>query len=139
MVGNNYLLWENDTFIVKTPFNPHQPYSEGLHIIVAPKEDIETAWQDPALSGEAFRLASQVGQAIVSAGLAPWLNFQANGNWGLLPGATPFFHIHIYGRNKTESWGRPITLPELPGTYHNEPMPEQDRELLVRRLSEVLL
>ena len=131
MIGNNYLLWENDTFLVKTPFNPHIPYSEGLHILVAPKADISTAWDDPTLSGEAFALAAKVSKVINNLELAPWLNLQANGNWGLLPDATPFFHIHIYGRNKTDSWGKPITLPEMPKTYNNEPMPEQDRKLLV--------
>lgn len=138
MIGNNYLLWENDTFLVKTPFNPHIPYSEGLHILVAPKADVVTAWEDSELSGEAFKLASKVSKVISDLNLAPWLNLQANGNWGLLPGATPFFHIHIYGRNKTESWGKPITLPELPKTYNNEPMPEYDRELLTRALKENL-
>ena len=138
MIGNNYLLWENDTFLVKTPFNPHIPYSEGLHVIVAPKADIVTAWEDAELSGEAFKLASKVSKVINELNLAPWLNLQANGNWGLLPGATPFFHIHIYGRNMTESWGKPITLPELPKTYQNDPMTEADRELLTNVLKENL-
>ncbi|MFZ1250438.1 MAG: hypothetical protein WAR37_03290 [Candidatus Microsaccharimonas sp.] len=138
MIGNNYLLWENDTFLVKTPFNPHIPYSEGLHILVAPREDIITAWEDPELSGEAFRLASKVSKVIIELNMAPWLNLQANANWGLLPGATPFFHIHIYGRNKTESWGKPILPPEMPKTYSNEPMPEQDRELLIEELKNSL-
>ena len=138
MIGNNYLLWEDDTFMVKTPFNPHTTYLEGLHVIVAPKADVLSAWEDPELSGEAFKLASKVSKIISDLNLAPWLNLQANGNWGLLPGATPFFHIHIYGRNKTESWGKPITLPELPKTYSNEPMPERDRELLTRAFKEDL-
>jgi diadenosine tetraphosphate (Ap4A) HIT family hydrolase len=138
MIGNNYLLWENDTFLVKTPFNPHIPYSEGLHVIVAPKNDILSAWEDPELSGEAFKLASKVSKIISNLDLAPWQNLQANGNWGLLPGATPFFHIHIYGRNKTESWGKPITIPELPKTYSNDPMPDADRELLANALKDNL-
>ena len=138
MIGNNYLLWEDDTFLVKTPFNPHIPYSEGLHILVAPKADIATAWENPNLSGEAFKLAAKVSKVISDLNLTPWLNLQANGNWGLLPGATPFFHIHIYGRNKTESWGKPITLPELPKTYSNESMPENDRELLTQALKNSL-
>lgn len=138
MIGNNYLLWENDTFLVKTPFNPHIPYSEGLHILVAPKADIATAWDDPELSGEAFKLASNVSKIISNLDLAPWINLEANGNWGLLAGATPFFHIHIYGRNKTKSWGKPIILPEMPRTYQNDPMPEHDRELLIRAFRETL-
>ena len=138
MIGNNYLLWEDDTFLVKTPFNPHTSYVEGLHVIVAPKADITTAWDDPELTGRAFTLASKVTQIMSELKLAPWFNLQANGNWGLLPGATPFFHVHIYGRNQTDSWGKPITIPELPKTYHNEPMPESDRELLAHALKERL-
>ncbi len=61
----------------------------------------------------------------------PWFNIQSNGNWGLLPGVTPFFHVYIYGRNKTSEWGKPITLPEAPKTYKNEPMPEGDRDILI--------
>jgi diadenosine tetraphosphate (Ap4A) HIT family hydrolase len=122
-----YLLWDNDMFLVKTHINPHIPYSEGLHVLLAPKANIVTAWEDLELSGEALKLASKVRKVISEVNLAPWLNLQANGNWGLLPGATPFFHIHIYGRNKTESWGKPITIPELPKTYQNDPMPEADR------------
>ena len=138
MIGNNFVLWENDTFLVKTPFNPHIPYSEGLHVHVAPKADIVSAWEDPELSGEAFKIASKVSKVISDLSFAPWLNLQANGNWGLLPEATPFFHIHIYGRNKTESWGKPIKLPELPGTYKNDPMPEDDRNLLTAELKKNL-
>ncbi len=90
MTGNNHLLWEDGTFFVKTPFNPHISYVEGPHVIVAPKADVVAAWEDPELSGEAFKLASKVSKVISDLNLAPWLNLQANGNWGLLPGATPF-------------------------------------------------
>lgn len=134
MIGNNYLLWENDEYIVKTPFNPHIPYSEGLQIIVATKADQQTAWENPEAAGEAFRIAAEVCKVAENLQLAPWFNIQANGNWGLLPGATPFFHIHIYGRNKTDTWGKPIILPEAPKTYKNDPMPENDRKALADAL-----
>ena len=138
MIGNNFLLWENEEFIVKTPFNPQIQYKEGLHIIVAPKKDYKTAWEDPEVSARAFKLATQTCKYIQELNLAPWFNIQANGNWGLLPGSTPFFHLHIYGRNKTESWGKPIELPVLPKTYQNEPMPEQTRILITETLGQAL-
>jgi len=138
MVGNNYLLWKDDSFIIKTPFNPHIKYIEGPHLIVAPQEDIESAWQNPVLAGKAFELASKVCGIMLDSDLAPWFNIQANANWGLLPGAHPFFHLHIYGRNKTDTWGKPIALPELPKTYQNNPMPEKDRELLTQLFKESL-
>jgi len=135
---NNFTLWENDTFVIKTPFNPHQPYSEGLHLVVKSKEEVKTAWQDPQLTGETFQLAAKACAIIEELGLAPWFNLQANGNWGLLPGADMFFHVQVYGRNKTESWGKPIVLPEAPKTYTNEPMPESDRNLLAQAFTDRL-
>ena len=132
MHGNhNYLLWEDDDFIIRTPLNPHISYSEGLQLVVSTKQDISAAWQNPQLAGRAFELAANACKVMENLGLAPWFNIQANGNWGLLPGATPFFHIHIYGRNKTASWGKPIALPEAPKTYQNYPMPESDRNILI--------
>lgn len=127
MIGNNYLLWENDKFIVKTPFNPHLSYTEGLHIVVMTKTNEKNAWEDPEISGTTFKLAAKVCQIAEELHLAPWFNIQSNGNWGLLPDGAPWFHVHIYGRNKTQSWGKPITLPEAPKTFNNEPMPEADR------------
>lgn len=127
---HSFTLWENDTFTVSTPMNPHIPYSEGLHVIVAPRQATKSAWQDVDLAAETFRLASTVCKTMEELQLAPWFNLQANGNWGLLPGGTPFFHVHVYGRNKTGMWGKPVVLPEAPGTYHNQPMPEAERSKL---------
>lgn len=138
MVGNNYLLWENDDFVVKTPFNPHTPYEEGPHLVVAPKADFDNAWQDVEVSTRAFSVASRAYQIMSENDIAPWFNIQANGNWGLLPGAKPFFHIHIYGRNRTSSWGKPISLPTAPGSYDNEPMPREVRDKLTRLFKEAL-
>lgn len=124
---NSIILWENSEFAVSTPKNPHIPYSEGMHLVVAPKTDIPNAWADVELASKAFRLASQVCRTLSDLDMAPWFNLQANGNWGLLEGNTPFFHIHVYGRNKTQTWGKPLVLPEAPGTYTNDPMPEADQ------------
>ncbi len=134
MLGNNFLLWENDTFIICTPFNPHLSYSEGPIVIIKPKQDITHAWQEPTLTGVAFELAANVCKAMEGLKFAPWFNVQANGNWGLLPDATPFFHIYIYGRNRTERWAKPIILPEAPKTYHNDPMPAVARDMLANTL-----
>lgn len=131
MIGNNFLLWEDDRFFIKTPFNPHVPYVDGLHIIVATKQGPANAWEDPELTGQAFELAARACKIMDKLKLAPWFNLQANGNWGLLPGATPFFHIHIYGRNKTATWAKPIVLPVAPKTYQNDPMSEVDRNKLI--------
>ena len=131
MLGNNFLLWENGEFVIKTPFNPHIPYSEGAHLIVTSKLELETAWANPEVSAKTFEIAAKACQVMKDLGIAPWFNIQSNGNWGLLSGGKTFFHIHIYGRNQTANWGRPITLPELPGTYQNKPMPESARTILI--------
>jgi len=124
-------LWENDKFIIQTPLNPHLPNSEGLQLIVWSKQHLENAWQNPELGGEMFTVAAKACRIMEELEMAPWFNIGALGNWGLLPGRTPSFHIHIYGRNKTASWAKPLVLPEAPGTYHNEPMPESDRNKLI--------
>lgn len=133
--GNNFVLWRSGEFIVKTPFNPHTSYEEGANVIVQPIHEVASASEDPELAGKAFRLAAQVARVMETTGIAPWTNIQSNGNWGLLSGAAPFFHIYIYGRNKTARWAKPIILPEAPGTYTNEPMPEGDRVKLAEALA----
>lgn len=131
-MSGNYILWDNDSFLIATPLNPHLPYSEGLHLMITSKQAIANAWEDPQLAGEAFRLAAEACKIMKNLKLSPWFNVQANGNWGLLPGRTPFFHIHIYGRNKTASWGKPLVLPLAPQAYKNDPMPEADRTMLAK-------
>lgn len=128
---NSFTLWENDQFTISTPKNPHIPYSEGLHVIVSPKREVANAWQDVDLAEATFKLAAKACQIMESAQLAPWFNIQANGNWGLLPSSTPSFHVHILGRNKTDTWGKPLVLPVAPNTYQNDPMPEDDRTKLL--------
>jgi hypothetical protein len=58
------------------------PYSEGLHIIVAPKQEVANAWQDVGLASETFQLASSACKIMEDIQMAPWFNLQANGNWG---------------------------------------------------------
>lgn len=137
MLGNNFLLWENDNFVIKTPFNPHVPYSEGLHLIVTSKVVFEAAWYNPEISAQAFKLSAKACKIMEDIGIAPWFNVQSNGNWGLLSDGPRFFHIHVYGRNKTVNWGKPIALPELPGTYQNDPMPESDRTILIEAFKQL--
>jgi diadenosine tetraphosphate (Ap4A) HIT family hydrolase len=137
-IGKDFILWEDGSFLIETLFNPHQPYREGLHLLVKPKKEFENAWQNPKEASKAFELAARACKIILDIGLAPWFNIQANGNWGLLPGARPFFHIHIYARNKTKAWGKPLVLPEAPKTYNNEPMPEVHRQMLYKAFKEEL-
>jgi diadenosine tetraphosphate (Ap4A) HIT family hydrolase len=133
-----FILWENDVFIISTPHNPHLAYNEGLHVIVSPKRKVSSAWEDAELTAATFKLTAKACKIMEELEFAPWFNIQANGNWGLLPGRTSSFHVHILGRNKTSSWGKPVTLPETPGSYDNNPMPEADRESLTTAFKQQL-
>ena len=127
-------LWSNEKFEIFTPANPHISPEEGLHVVVYPKTNIPFAWTDPELCAEIFRIAAKVAQIMEELKLAPWFNLQANGNWGLLPGNTPKFHVHVYARRKGKTWGMPVQLPSTPKTYQNKPMTEDER----KNLSEAL-
>lgn len=97
----------------------------------------KNAWANPDVSSEAFKVAAKACKIMEEIEMAPWFNIQANGNWGLLTDGQKFFHIHVYGRNKTQNWGRPIVLPELPKTYANDPMPEPDRNILTEAFKQL--
>jgi hypothetical protein len=119
-------LWKGSKFEVCTLSNPHIPPSEGNHIIITPLKSEPNSWSNPRLTGEAFELAAQVCRIEEALGLAPWFNLMANGNWGLLPGKTPFFHVHIYGRRKGKTWAQPFPLPGTPDSFENDPMSEEE-------------
>ncbi len=136
MSKEEIMLVETEEFEVFTPKNPHTPPEEGPHVVVRPKADVASPWDDPNLCGESFKLAARLAQIMEELHLASWFNLQANGNWGLLPGKTPHFHVHIYGRKRTgKTWGEPVSLPLRPGTFHNDPMSEEAQEALRIRLA----
>jgi diadenosine tetraphosphate (Ap4A) HIT family hydrolase len=130
MKDESWTLWSNNKFEVFTPFNPHIPPEEGVHIIIVPTTNVETAWTDENLCAETFKVAAKVAQTMETLNLAPWFNLQANGNWGLLPGSSPWFHVHVYGRRKGTTWAQPVQIPLSPGTYSNKPMTKSERDEL---------
>lgn len=134
MKEEKWTLWFNEKFDIITLTNPHISPEEGLHVIVYPRENIFSAWSNPNLCGESFKIAAKVAQVIEDLKLAPWFNLQANGNWGLLPGNKPRFHVHIYARRKGKTWAMPIQLPPAPGTFNNKPMTEEERRILSEAL-----
>ena len=138
MENESWTLWSNSEFGVFTPFNPHTSSEEGLHVIVVPKVTVASVLIDENLSVETFRVAVKVAKAMEELNLAPWFNIQANGNWGLLPGNTPWFHVHVYARRKGKTWRMPVQIPLAPGTYNNKPMTEQEREDLSESLKKHL-
>ncbi|MDP4001061.1 MAG: hypothetical protein Q8P83_02370 [bacterium] len=139
MKQDSFILWEDTDFKVITPSNPHTPKKEGAHLVVIPKKETASAWEDLQISGKTFILAGKVCRTLKRLRLGDWFNIQANGNWGLLPGKKPSFHVHIYTRIKgSDTWGKPVQLPDLPGTFQNEPLSQKDISLLVKALAEDL-
>ena len=122
-------LWSDKDFSISTPSNPHITKEEGIHLKITTKKETANAWEDPVLCGKAFTFAAKVADIIVEKlKIVQWANLQYNGNWGLLPGNKPYFHIHIYGRKKTgKTWAQPVILPKLPETFNNEPLTEEER------------
>jgi len=138
-MADRWTLWEDARFAVTTTANPHLPPEEGCHILVAPKSPPPHAWADPALTGATFELAARVCQVMERIGIAPWFNLQANGNWGLLPGSTPYLHVHIYARLPDgKTWTQPVDLPKAPGEFGFSPLDETDRVRLSMALAEAL-
>ncbi len=133
-----FVLWKNDKFVLSTPKNPHLPKSEGCHLIIRPTKNLEKAWDNSKLCGEAFELASKIAKILIDEKIVDWVNLQYNDNWGLLKGKLSF-HVHIYGRKKSgKTWMQPVELPKLPGTFINEPMSKNDIEKLTAKLKEIL-
>lgn len=139
MKEESFILWENTDFKIITPSNPHTPQKEGVHLVVLPKKQIASAWEDIETGGKAFMLAGRVCKTLKRLNFGDWFNLQANGNWGLHPGKKPLFHIHIYARIKeSDTWGKPVKLPDLPGTFQHEPMSQEDISLLTKALKDDL-
>ncbi len=138
-MADTWTLWEDARFVVTTPGNPHLPPEEGCHLLVWPQDAPPNAWADPALTAATFELAARVSQVLERLGLVDWVNLQANGNWGLLLGATPKLHVHIYGRRRGgKTWAQPVDLPKAPGQFGFAPLSAADRERLTTALAEAL-
>lgn len=134
-----WIRWQDERFVVSTSDNPHLPPEEGCHLLVQTNEPPPHAWADPALTGEAFALTARVCRVLERLGLVDWVNLQANGNWGLLPGGSPHFHIHVYGRRKIgQTWAQPVQLPKAPGQFGFSPLSESDRDRIAAALAESL-
>ena len=138
-VPPSWTLWEDARFAVTTPANPHLPPEEGCHLLVLPKDPPPHAWADPAVTAAACELAARVSRVLGHLGLVDWVNLQANGNWGLLPGSTPHLHVHIYGRRKGgKTWAQPVELPTAPGQFGFAPLAEADRARIAAALAKSL-
>jgi len=138
-MAENWTLWEDARFVVTTTDNPHLPPDEGCHLLVWPKDAPPHAWADPPLTAATFELAARVSQVLERLGLVDWVNLQANGNWGLLPGATPKLHVHIYGRRRGgTTWAQPVDLPKAPARFGFAPLSEADRDRIRTTLTETL-
>lgn len=120
---NGRVLYQTKTFSVVTPLTkPHIPREEGGHLMICATEKYfpdRTAFS-PEEAVELMRLSMLTAEAFPAAmaerGVAiDRINFQENGNWALLSGRPPVFHLHLYARqigSRSQIWGEALFFPD---------------------------
>ena len=147
------IIFESENFVVEAADKPHVDREDGGHIKISPKTRVVDR-QDlsPKQAIELMRLTLVVGDAMarvmndhgVDIGR---INYQDNGNWGVLKPSGPHLHVHLYGRAKsakTHRYGQACYFPhkdEEPEYYADfKPLNEEDirdiRAEIERLLSE---
>lgn len=113
-------IYESKNFVVEAVDKPHIDRADGGHITITPKKRVVNRQQLTAkLAIELMRLTMVVGAAItavlnnrgVDIGL---INYQDNGNWGVLKHGGSHLHIHLYGRAKSakiQKYGEALYFP----------------------------
>ena len=119
------VVFETDNFLIVAPDErPHISRTDGGHLVVIPKQEVEDRTKLSApLATELMKMTMLAGAALRAA-LAPSgievgrINYQDNGNW------TPHLHVHIYGRAKgatVQKYGTPVTSPATKAGFLAEP------------------
>jgi diadenosine tetraphosphate (Ap4A) HIT family hydrolase len=131
------LILESEGFSVHVPENPHVDRLDGGHIIITPKVRVVDRTQlDPRNAIELIKLTMIIGEAMQTVlnrrGIdVVRINYQDNGNWGLLELTGPFLHVHLYGRAKSSRFqkhGEALYLPSRTSNYYANcsPLNEDD-------------
>ena len=114
-------IYQTNNFLVFTLKKPHISREDGGHIVIAPTEKVLDRTQLSARKAiELMRLTMIVGEAMarvlnehgVDVGR---VNYQDNGNWGVLKPEGPNLHVHLYGRAKSakiQKWGESCNFPK---------------------------
>lgn len=140
------IVYESDNFQIIAPEKPHVSRTDGGHLVVAPKVDVEDRTKlSMPLAVEMMKLTMIAGEALQTVLNAHGvkvgrINYQDNGNW------TPHLHIHLYGRAEgavLQPYGTPLSFPstkaEMLETMGNlEPLSSNDITALQSNILELL-
>jgi diadenosine tetraphosphate (Ap4A) HIT family hydrolase len=125
-------FFETKNFIVCAHDKPHVTRTDGGHIKITPKKNVENRWDFNAkLAIELMRLSMIVGKAM-KIGLnkrginVERINFQDNGNWAYFLKQKSFFHLHLYGRTKNSKYqrkGQALSFPDCNSKFYDKTKP----------------
>lgn len=139
------VVWSDEHFEIRLPNRPHVDRDDGGHLVVYPRRDVGFRSELPVQEAQALAVLLQaLEEAYISAmrdrGLdMVWLNIQDNGNRSLLSDKPRHFHVHLYGRCRTERGQTPGQALAFPDPHshvydENRPLNEGDLEAIVTRL-----
>lgn len=139
------VVWSDKHFEIRLPMRPHVDRDDGGHLVVYPKRDVGFRSELPVEEAQALAVLLQALEnayilAMRSRGLdMVWLNIQDNGNWSLLADKPRHFHVHLYGRCRTEvgqTPGQALVFPDPHSTVYDEnrQLDEEDIAAIVDRL-----
>ena len=145
MSSTEPVVWINKHFEIRLPNRPHVDREDGGHLVVYPKRDVSFRSELPVQETQALAVLLQaLEEAYISAMRARgldmvWLNIQDNGNWSLLFDRPRHFHVHLYGRCRTEhgqTSGQALVFPGPESSIYdeNQPLNQGDLEAIVTRL-----
>lgn len=145
MSGTEPVIWSDENFEIRLPNRPHVDRDDGGHLVVYPKRDVSFRSELPVQEAQALAVLLQALEeaylfAMRARGLdMVWLNIQDNGNWSLLTDKPRHFHVHLYGRCRTEHGqtpGQALVFPDPHSAIYDEKkqLDEGDMAAIIDRL-----
>ena len=145
MSGTEPVIWSDENFEIRLPNRPHVDRDDGGHLVLYPKRDVSFRSELPVQEAQALAVLLQALEeaylfAMRARGLdMVWLNIQDNGNWSLLTDKPRHFHVHLYGRCRTEHGqtpGQALVFPDPHSAIYDEKkqLDEGDIAAIIDRL-----
>ena len=139
------VFYETKNFTVDAWGEPHVSRTDGGHIIIRPKSQVEHRWQfDPKRATELIHLSMVVGEAMLKALnkrgiLVERINFQDNGNWAVGTKKKQHAHLHLYGRSKNskhQKRGEALYFPDKKTKFWKklEPLNADDIKEILKQI-----
>lgn len=143
------LIYQTSNYIVEAVQLPLVTRLDGGHICITPKERVENlTLLTPNLAIEQMYLTMLVGEAmttgLINRGIdIGRINYQDNGNWGVLKAEGPYLHVHLYGRAKSatiQKYGEACYFPLRETGFYDafEPLTDEDISEIQKQISLLL-